>query len=297
MLQDIRYVARSFARTPGFFIATTLTLALGIAATTAIFSVVNGVLLQPLPYPRSDRIVQLFPLDKLGKRTSSSEPNFADWQAQARGFSTMAMVSPVWTITVNGLSEPVRARATSVTRGFFPVFGLVPEAGRTFNDAEQRLGGAPAAVVSHDFAQKYLGGNRAAIGRTITIGPRLFTIVGVMPPEMNYPAGSEIWLPQEIDEPNPSRTSGGKRVVARLRDGVTFGASDARSQVVDATSQTGIRRRDVDVGRRRGHVARAARGQRTSDAARAAWRVGVPVAHRLRERREPAARADGGAPT
>ena len=219
-LQDVRFVARSVVRNPGFFIVTALTLALGIGATTAIFSVVNGVLLRPLPYPGSERIVQLFPLDKTGQRTSSSEPNFADWQSQARGFSSMAMVSAASSVTVNGLSEPTRARATSVTRGFFPVFGLEPEVGRTFVDDELRRGGAPAAVVSHGFSRRYLGGGRGAVGRTITIGPRLFTVVGVMPPEMNYPAGNEIWLPLEIEEPNRSRTSGGKRVVARLRDGV-----------------------------------------------------------------------------
>jgi putative ABC transport system permease protein len=222
VLQDVRYVARSVVRNPGFFIVTALTLALGIAATTAIFSVVNAVLIQPLPYPRSERIVQLFPLDKTGTRNSSSEPNFADWQSQARGFSSMAMVSPASTITVNGLSEPARARATFVTRGFLPIFGLTPEAGRAFAESELRPGGAPEAIVSHSFSQKYLGGSRTALGRTITVGTRLYTVVGVMPPEMNYPAGNEIWLPQEIEEPNPSRTSGGKRVIARLRDGVTL---------------------------------------------------------------------------
>jgi hypothetical protein len=85
-----------------------------------------------------------------------------------------------------------------VTRGFFPVFGLNPEVGRTFVDAELRPGAAPAAVVSHGFSQKYFGGSRSAVGRTIALGPMLFTIVGVMPPAMNYPAGNEIWLPQEI---------------------------------------------------------------------------------------------------
>ena len=222
VLQDIRYVARSVTRNPAFFIVTTLTLALGIAATTAIFSVVNGVLLQPLPYPGSERIVQLFPLDKTGNRNSSSEPNFADWQAQARGFSSMATVSAVSTITVNGLGEPARVRATWVSRGFFSVFGLTPEVGRTFAEAELRPGGALEAVVSHGFAQRYLGGSGQAVGRTITIGQRLYSIVGVMPPQMNYPAGNEVWAPQELEEPNRSRTSGGKRVVARLRDGVTL---------------------------------------------------------------------------
>ncbi len=221
VLRDVRYVARSFARTPGFFLVTALTLALGIGATTAIFSVVSGVLLQPLPYPDSERIVQLFGVDKTGSRTSLSEPNFADWKTQARDYSAMAMSSAGSVITVNGLSEPVRARATSVSRDFFPVFRLAPEAGRTFLDDELRLGAPPTAVVSHAFWQKYLGASRAAIGRTITIGSKLVTIVGVMPPEMSYPAGNEIWMPHEIDEPNRSRTSGGWRVLARLRDGVT----------------------------------------------------------------------------
>ena len=129
LTRDLRYVARSLARTPGFFIVTILTLALGIGATTAIFSVVNGVLLQPLPYPGADRIVQLFQVDKDGQRMSVSEPNFADWKTQTRGFSALALSSSVSTITVNGLAEPVRARGVSVTRDFFKVFGTAPRLG------------------------------------------------------------------------------------------------------------------------------------------------------------------------
>src|SRR6478735_7776495 len=93
VLRDIRFVARSFVRAPGFFLVTAVTLALGIGATTAIFSVVNGVVLRPLPYPRSDRIVQLFAIGKTGERGSLSEPNFRDWKAEARGFSSMAQAS------------------------------------------------------------------------------------------------------------------------------------------------------------------------------------------------------------
>src|SRR5215218_63940 len=126
LLRDLRYVARSFARSPGFFVVTALTLALGIGATTAIFSVVNGVLLQPLPYPQSERVVQLFQIDKDGQRMSVSEPNFADWKAETRSFSYVAITRAGGTVTVNGLSEPVRARGTSVTRDFFNVFGLRP---------------------------------------------------------------------------------------------------------------------------------------------------------------------------
>src|SRR4029077_20848450 len=119
---DLRYTARSFARSPGFFVVTALTLALGIGATPAIFSVVNGVLLQPLEYPGSERIVQLFQLAKAGERNSISEPNFADWRAQNRSFEAMTMVSASSPVTVNGLSEPTRSRAATISRDFFAVF-------------------------------------------------------------------------------------------------------------------------------------------------------------------------------
>src|SRR5438270_12896815 len=109
LVRDLRYVVRSFARSPGFFVVTGLTLALGIGATTAIFSVVNGVLLQPLPYPQSDRIVQLFQLTKTGERNSVSEPNFIDWHAGGHSFSAIALVHAPGVVTVNGLSEPGRA--------------------------------------------------------------------------------------------------------------------------------------------------------------------------------------------
>ncbi|MDQ2930963.1 MAG: ABC transporter permease [Gemmatimonadota bacterium] len=222
MLQDLRYVARSFSRTPGFFLITVLTLALGIGATTAIFSVVNGVLLEPLPYPRSDRIVQLLPLDKNGKNISASEPNFEDWQSQSRTFSSMAISSAAFTIPVSGLAEPVRAQVAYVRGAFFPVFGLTPAAGRAFGDAEMQAGATPEAVVSSGFAQRQFGGAAAAIGRTMTLDGKLVTIAGVMPATMNYPAGNEIWLPHPANEVNHSRSSGGWRVLARLRDDVTL---------------------------------------------------------------------------
>jgi len=112
LLRDLRYVARSFARNPGFFVVTALTLALGIGATTAIFSVVNGILLQPLPYPQSDHIVQLFQIDKDGKRMSVSEPNFKDWKDQTRSFASLAITRAGGTITVNGTALGVAASFT-----------------------------------------------------------------------------------------------------------------------------------------------------------------------------------------
>src|SRR4051812_11003473 len=151
LLRDLRYVARSFARSPGFFIVTALTLALGIGATTAIFSVVNGVLLQPLPYTNSDRIVQIFQLTKTGERNSVTQPNFIDWKSGSRSFSSLAMHSWLNTVTVNGLNEPVRARLTYVSRDFFSVFGVKPALGRTFVDDELRRAEPVSVIVSHAF--------------------------------------------------------------------------------------------------------------------------------------------------
>src|SRR5690242_2730297 len=132
LTRDLRYVTRALLRTPGFFLVTVLTLALGIGATTAIFSVVNGVLLQPLPYPHSERIVQLFQVDKDGKQMSVSIPNFRDWKVQTRSFSAMALSSAPGKITVNGLREPARVTAAEVSGDFFSVFGVRPEMGRVF---------------------------------------------------------------------------------------------------------------------------------------------------------------------
>jgi putative ABC transport system permease protein len=230
--RDLRYVARSLARSPGFFIVTVLTLALGIGATTAIFSVVNGVLLRPLPYPNSERIVQLFQIDKDGQRMSVSEPNFRDWKTQTRSFSDMALASVPGPITVNGLSEPARVNATSVTRDFFAVFGLQPELGRTFVDDELRTGAPASVIVSDGFWRHYLGATPRAIGRTLSLDSKLFTVVGVMPPEMNYPAGNELWIPHELEQPNNSRTSHGWRVLARLNAGVALPQAKRELSVV-----------------------------------------------------------------
>ncbi len=221
LAQDLRYVARSFARSPGFFLTTMLTLALGIGATTAIFSVVHGVLLRPLPYPESDRIVQLFQATKDGTRNSVTEPNFIDWRAQTRSFSAIGLSSAASVVTVNGLSEPIRARAAAVSRDFFTVFALRPMAGRTFAEDEAAAGAPTSVIVSQRFWRDHLSSSPVAPGKTIKIGSDLLTIVGVMPEAMDYPAGTDLWLPHE---PNPrsSRTSGGWRAVARMKNGVTL---------------------------------------------------------------------------
>jgi predicted permease len=230
--RDLRYVARSLARSPGFFLVTVLTLSLGIGATTSIFSVVNGVLLQPLPYPQPDRLVQLFQVDKDGKRMSVSVPNFDDWKAQTRSFEAMAISQAGGITTVNGLAEPVRARATVVSRDFFAVFGLKPSIGRAFVDDELRPGAPGSVIVSDAFWRTQLGGTPSALGRTIRVESKSMTIVGVMPPAMNYPAGNDLWMPLEAESGRPSRTSHGWRALARLGPGVNLAQAHQDLSVV-----------------------------------------------------------------
>lgn len=219
--QDLRFIARSLIRNPGFFVVTVLTLALGIGCTTAIFSVVNGVLLMPLAYPASERIIQVFQSTKDGTRNSFTEPNFIDVQSQARSFSHIAMSSSPNIVTVGGLKEPARAKLALVSADFFRVFQLTPEAGRTFLPDEVTTGAPTTVVVSHKFWIEHLGGEQPIGSVTLRVGSDLLTLVGVMLPAMDYPSGTELWVPHAPDAQR-SRTSGGWRAIGRLNDGVSI---------------------------------------------------------------------------
>ena len=225
--QDARFASRQFRRAPGFAAATVLTLALGIGATTAIFSVVNGVLLRPLPYRTPDRIVQLWQVDQAARQMQFSDPNFDDLRAASRSFAAFAEFAGGAPISVSGDISPTRASITKVTHDFFEVLGVPPLLGRTFAPDEEHEGGAPALVVSWGFWQRALGGSRTAIGRRLVVGNRTYTVVGVMRPELDFPAGTDLWGSREIDGRDlfgnaPSRTGHNWQVVGRLRPGVTL---------------------------------------------------------------------------
>ena len=221
--RDLRYVTRALLRTPAFLILTVLTLALGIGATTAIFTVVDGVLLRPLPYPDADRIVQLWQVGTQGGRGQVSDPNFEDWKSGGRGFDALAQVGGGGITSVSGAEEPVRVRAAVVSREFFDVMGVRPIRGRLFVAEEQQVGGAPAVVVSDAFFQRHLGGDPAAVGaRRLTFQNETYTVVGVMPSSLRYPTGVDLWTPRELVPRNPHRTGHNWRAVARLAPGVTL---------------------------------------------------------------------------
>ena len=231
--RDFRFTLRSLRRSPGFFAVTVLTLALGIGATTAIFSVVNGVLLRGLPYPNPDRIVRVYQVGEGGQKGQISDPNFEDWKARSRSFSALAQMSSGGTVSVTGAQEPVRARAAAVSAEFFDALGVRPTIGREFAAEEKRVGGAPAVLVSHAFWRRYLEGDRSAVGRTVlTFDRQAYTVVGVLPATVEYPAGVDLWIPRELIERNPHRTGHNWQAIGRLRDGVTLEQAQAEMSAI-----------------------------------------------------------------
>lgn len=220
LLQDLRYTFRTLRRTPAFTGAAVLTLALGIGATTALFSVVEGVLLRSLPFPEPARLVQLWQLNDKGGRTNFSGPNYDDVAAQSRSFQGLAKYSG-GTVPVTGGSEPARVGLAEVSRDFLTVLGVQPTLGRAFAPEEQREGGPAAVLISHGYWQRYLGGAPDFAGQTLRVGDVVATVVGVLPPSFDFPAGTDLWTPSEAHGRPGTRTAHNWKVVGRLRDGVS----------------------------------------------------------------------------
>ena len=240
LLQDVRYAQRQFRKAPGFSAIAALTLALGIGATTAIFSVVSGVLVKPLPYREPERIVRLWGLDNKGNQLDFADPTFDDVVARSHSFSAIAEYKAYASTFVAG-GEAISAVTAFVSRGFFDVFALKPAAGRFFVPEEQQLGASPAAVISHGFWQRQFGGSPAALGASLTSGSESVRIVGVLPAELEFPTGAEVFLPREINQKNTSRTAHNWHVVARLSPGVSLAQSRQELSTI-------LRRIKADVG-------------------------------------------------
>ena len=168
VVRDIRHAARGLWRSPGFSLAVILTLALGIGGNTAVFSVVDQLLLRPLPYPDGDQLVIVEESTGPGSRADVSPANWLDWQRESRTFRRFAAWQP-WAFTLTGAGEPRRVNAQRVSAEFFPLLGVAPLLGRTISDEDDRPNGPPVAVLSYRAWQEQLGGDRRAIGRTVQL--------------------------------------------------------------------------------------------------------------------------------
>lgn len=226
LFQDVRYGARMLLSQPSFTLIAVLTLALGIGATTAIFSVVDAVLLRALPYPQPERLVQLREINERGVRIRFAEPNYLDVQARNRSLEAVAQYAG-GAVVVTGGNAPARARAFWVSQDFFKVLGVRPQAGRAFLPEESKPGGPPVALVSHRFWQNSLGSRADFNEVKLNVDGVFFNVVGVMPPGFDYPGEGEIWVPREVEPAQTSRTAHNWLVVARLRPDSTLAQAQA----------------------------------------------------------------------
>jgi putative ABC transport system permease protein len=220
VLADCRYALRQLRKNPGFTVVAVLTLALGIGVTTAIFSVVYGVLLRPLPYPDPNRIMAVFEVTSKGRPARMADPNFDDFRDQSRSFQAMAKYADT-VAAVSGASQPTRTRVARVSSDFLAVFGIQPTLGRNFNASEAKKGAGPTVLVSYGYWRQYLGSPRDLSQSHLKIDIASFSVIGVLPAGFDFPADVDLWLPADLEGKNPSRTSHNYNAVGRLRDGVT----------------------------------------------------------------------------
>jgi predicted permease len=229
--RDFKYAFRILRLRPAYATAAILSLALGIGACTAIFSVVDAVLWRSLPFPQAERIISVSEVDAKGRLMTFAEPNFLDLRARAKTLVAAAeYVSG--RMTILGGAEPVTAEGATVSQDFFRALGAQPEIGRGFLAEEARAGANPVAVVSYGYWRRQLGGRSDLGASPLRIDNMSFTVIGVMPRGFNFPNKVDVWLPIELDPSSPSRTSHGKRVIARLRDGVSPGQARAELSAI-----------------------------------------------------------------
>jgi predicted permease len=220
LIQDLRYGLRMLVKKPVFTFVAILTLALGLGSTTAIFSVINGLLLRPLPYPDPDQIVKVWQVGDKGQRMQFSDPNFEDLYTESHSFQALALYSSR-AFSVSGGNEPVRTPAAVVSQDFFDAMGVRPILGRTFLPGEHNQGEPLTVVVSYGFWQRYLGSDPDISSKKLDFLDQTHQVIGVMPQGFSFPPGTELWSPRSLSPRLPSRTAHNWQVIARLKGGVT----------------------------------------------------------------------------
>jgi predicted permease len=227
MLHDLRLAIRSLARHRAFTAVACLTLAIGVGANTAIFSVINGVLLNPLPYPDSNGLVMVnVRPDGEGRPGSMSFADMADLRDKGRSFKSLAGTG-VSTQTLTDVGEPVMVDVGRVTEGLLSVFGVAPIIGRDLTREEFGENAARVAVLGHEMWQSRFGGAQDVIGKTITLNGNSYQVVGIAPAGFQYPTGAQLWIPREMSLTGCARGCHTFTVVGRLNQGVTLEAATA----------------------------------------------------------------------
>ncbi|MGZ5503502.1 MAG: ABC transporter permease, partial [Chthoniobacterales bacterium] len=244
-LHDIRYGLRMLRKDLGFTFVAVVALMLGIASTTVIFSVINGVLLRPLPYPEAERLVAIFAMERATNtvRGAVSPANFLDWAAQSDVFAATA-VSRGWQGNLTEGDAPERVRVTTVTASFFQVFTTAPMLGRTLQAADEQPGRSHVVVLSQGLWERRFGGDRNIINREIHFEGQPYIVVGVMPASFSPDDYGELWVPSPFGvpahplwpdrDPRPLRDTNYLDAFARLKPGVTMQQAQAQMNAIAA---------------------------------------------------------------
>ena len=238
-LRDLRYAFRTLGRNPGFACVSVLALALGIGANSAIFTVVNSVLLQPLRYPKPEQLVLVRERNlKAGFPEFSVSPgNYVGYRDQNHSFSGIAAFGEAG-FNLAGGGEPERLAGTRVTREFFDVLGRKPAMGRNFTAQETQLGSHRVAILSHGVWQRRFAGSREVLGQTVKLNDELYTVIGVMPPAFQLPGRTEIWTPLAMNLANWQQRGGHYlNAIGRLKAGTTLAAAQADLNAIAARAE------------------------------------------------------------
>jgi putative ABC transport system permease protein len=236
---DLRFGLRVLLRSPGFSVAIVLVLALGIGANTLIFSVVNAVLLRPLPYQDSSRIMQIWHVPPAksfpGMSLFSVSPaNYLDWQSQSHSFEEMAAYGGT-TFNMGGKERPEAIQAAPVAEGFFSILRVHPALGRTFSPEEDRPGQGHVVVLGNTFWRDHLGADPRVIGRNIVLDGETYNVIGVMPPKFKFPDFAQLWVPLAwTNEKRAVRGNHNYMVIGRLKSGVDIRSAKAELSAISS---------------------------------------------------------------
>jgi predicted permease len=235
-LRDLRHGARLFRQRPGFTAVVVLTLALGIGANAILFSLVNSVLLNPLPYADPGRLVFVAQHREGETYNGASYDDYKDFRDRARSFAQLAAVSPQWTFTLTNVSEPQRLRGLYASANLFPALGVSPARGRAYTPEEDRAGAGRVVVISHELWQRQFGGDASVLGKSLALDGEPHTIVGVMPAGFRFFAESDLWVPL-AQNPVVNRGRGVRllSIFGRLGDGVA--REQAEAEIVSVAAQ------------------------------------------------------------
>jgi len=240
-MNDLKFAFRQLLKNPGFTAVAVLTLALGIGANTAIFSVVNAVLLRPLPYPEPGQLVQLDTAQSGKASTLIGSATFVEAKAQSQSLARIAAYSG-GDMTLTGAGPAERLVAGAVTADFFPLLGVQPALGRNFTRDEDTPNGPKAVILGHGLWQSRFGGNPDVLGRTIRLNEQSYTVVGILPARFQYPEGFQLWTPLALGEKEGTFVIQGEgtmllKAIARLKPGVTLEQAQTELRTIAQRSQ------------------------------------------------------------